>query len=278
MNVFVVMNGRKQTVLERVPRERVNPYLTGAGMILRRIQWDLRPVSWICRARLNRWRDRFNGQRAVILCNGPSLNKVDFNMLSGAGVFTFGLNKINLLFDRTSFRPSCIVSVNRFVIEQNKEFFNSTELPMFLGSVGSRWVSLRENVNFFHTTTRAGDFARDCALSVNEGGTVTYVALQLAFHMGFQDVALVGCDHSFGTRGPPNEKVKAGSSDGDHFDPRYFSDGVTWQLPDLTTSELHYERARDIYAHFGRRVVNCTEGGHLEVFERAGLAEFLGAP
>ncbi|WP_277882134.1 hypothetical protein [Oculatella sp. FACHB-28] len=39
------------------------------------------------------------------------------------GTYTFGLNKINLLFEYSEFRPSCIVSVNSFVVEQNAEFY-----------------------------------------------------------------------------------------------------------------------------------------------------------
>lgn len=264
-----------ESILDSVPRETVNPYLTGVGMIMRRLQWDVRPLSWISRKRVKKWKNRYAGKKAVILCNGPSLNKVDFDRLLQPSVFTFGLNKINLLFDRTDFRPSCIVVVNPLVIEQNRGFFNSTDIPVFVSSNGRRWVKLRKSVCFVHSSKIVGRFARDCSMSIHEGGTVTYVAMQLAFHMGFDQVALVGCDHTFSTRGPANKKVRAGSEDHDHFDPSYFADGVAWHLPDLTGSELHYEIARDIFAHFGRKIVNCTDGGALEVFERSDLSTFL---
>ena len=42
----------------------------------------------------------------------------------------------------------------------------------------------------------------------SEGYTVTYYALQLAFAMGFQNVFLVGVDHSFKQTGKPNEKQR----------------------------------------------------------------------
>ena len=38
------------------------------------------------------------------------------------GVFTIGLNKINLLFEYSKFRPSCIVAVNKFVIDRIEIF------------------------------------------------------------------------------------------------------------------------------------------------------------
>jgi hypothetical protein len=101
------------------------------------------------------------------------------------------------------------------------------------------------------------------------------VALQLAFHLGFLDVALVGCDHNFVAKGEANKTVTAGSKDDSHFDPRYFSGGVKWQLPDLVASEFYYELARRMFLSEGRRVVNSTVDGKLEIFERMSLDEWL---
>lgn len=221
------------------------------------------------------WQGRYNGETALILCNGPSLNKVDFDSLDRARVFTFGLNKINLLFEKTTFRPDCIVAVNRFVLHQNRSFFNTTDIPLFVAEQGRRWVKPQDHVHLMHTAGHMGHFARDCSMSVNQGGTVTYVAMQLAFHMGFANVGLVGCDHSFRTKGPAHSQVKGGTTDPDHFDPGYFAKGVTWELPDLTSSEYHYEKALEIYNLFGRHLLNCTEGGKLEVLPRMDLTTFL---
>jgi hypothetical protein len=223
---------------------------------------------------LRSWRDRFRGERAVILCNGPSLLTVDFDALRQSGVFCFGLNKINLLFERTPFRPSCVVAVNPHVIEQNAGFFDETDLPLFLDSGAKGHVRPRANVAFLHSSAFP-KFSRDCSLSVWQGYTVTFVAMQLAFHMGFRQVALVGADHNFATPGPANQTVVSGEKDESHFDPRYFAGGMKWQLPDLFQSEVAYTMARDTYRAFGGRVVNCTEGGRLEVFDRMSMDAFL---
>ncbi|OQX53338.1 MAG: hypothetical protein B5M53_07030 [Candidatus Cloacimonas sp. 4484_209] len=261
--------------LDRETKATINPYRTAAGLILSRIRWDLHPFSWISRSRIKAWKNRFLGQKAIIICNGPSLNKVDFNDLDKYKIFTFGLNKINLLFTRTDFRPSVIVAVNPYVIEQNAEFYNKTDLPLFLDSNGRKWVKFRKNIHFLHSAGGNRQFARDCSISINQGHTVTYVAMQLAFHMGFKIVGLIGCDHSFATKGPANKTVISGEKDPNHFDPNYFAGGVKWQLPDLASSELHYEVARDIFERYGRKIINCTDGGNLEVFERQPLNEFL---
>jgi hypothetical protein len=253
----------------------VNPYLSAGSMVLRRLRWDLHPESWRSRQRLRKQLDVHSGQKAGVICNGPSLLKSNLSLLDG--VFTFGLNKINLLFERSEFRPSCIVAVNPLVIEQNAAFYNETSIPLFLDSVGLRWVPPRPGISFLHSVNYPR-FARDCSFSLWQGATVTYVALQLAFHMGFSEVALIGADHSFATKGPANKEVASGDNDLSHFDPRYFSGGVKWHLPDLPQSELGYSMARDAYEAAGRRIVNATEGGQLEIFERQSLSEFVAEP
>jgi Protein of unknown function DUF115 len=240
---------------------------------VRRFAWDVQPESWRSRAKMRAVRNSHMGETAVILCNGPSLNRTNFEMLNG--IYTFGLNKIHLLFERTTFRPSCIVAVNRFVIEQTADFYNQTKIPLFLSRNAIGKVKSNPSRAFLHSTVARRQFTRDCSMSLYEGNTVTFVALQLAFHMGFQRVALVGCDHNFAAKGPAHKVVQGGKTDPDHFDPNYFA-GVPWQLPDLFESEVGYKLALDAYEASGRSLINATDGGKLELLPRQTLAEFLG--
>lgn len=267
------MNDSKK--LPHMPKETLNPYRSAAAMIFRRFLWDLHPFSWTSRKKIKKWSDKYQGEKAVILCNGPSLNQTNFDELSESGVFTFGLNKINLLFHRVDFRPSVIVAVNSLVIEQASDFYNTTNIPVFLDSVGRNYVKFNKNVHFLHSASIGGSFAKDCSISINQGFTVTYAAMQLAFHMGFKEVALVGCDHSFDTKGSAAKTVLSGKEDKNHFDPNYFAGGLKWQLPNLAASALHYDIAKDVFEDHGRKIVNCTEGGKLEVFPRQSLSKFL---
>ncbi len=262
------------TQVARGATPTINPYRTGLALILKRLAWDLRPSAWVARSRLRALIDSHEGQSAIILCNGPSLISVDLESLHG--IYTFGLNKINLLFDRSPFRPSSIVSINKLVLQQNAQFFNTTDIPLFIDFAARRFVTARPSVTLLHSSA-IPKFARDCSISICQGHTVTFVAMQLAFHMGFRRVALVGCDHTFAVKGPPNATVIADGPDRSHFDPRYFSAGQAWQLPDLTASEYFYALAAEQYRLAGRTLVNCTRGGRLELLERCSLARFLRA-
>jgi len=256
-------------------RDTINPYYLGFNLIYHRMLWDMHPYSWISRKRIKTYKNKFCGQKAVILCNGPSLKKVDFDVFTRQNVATFGLNKINLLFLHTKFRPSFIVAVNPFVIEQNADFYNHTVIPLFLDSQGKRLIKFRKNIHFLHSKEIRSHFARDCSIGINQGFTVTYVAMQLAFHMGFKIVALVGCDHHFVHQGRANETLLSSNSDPDHFDPNYFVGGQKWQFPDIPGSELHYQIANEVFRQYGRQIVNCTDGGKLEIIERQSLFDFF---
>ena len=249
----------------------INPYRHAAYELLNRLAWDLRPEAMRSRRALRAMRGRYAG-RAVIVCNGPSLVRSKLGLLHG--VYSFGLNKINLLFERSPFRPSCIVAVNPLVLEQNAAFFNATPIPLFLDGGALGVVRPRRGVIFLHSSDQR-KFARDVSISVHQGATVTFVAMQLAFHLGFRELALIGCDHSFGTKGPAGKIVEGGQRDSDHFDPRYFA-GQRWELPNLADSEAAYAMADEVFRAAGGAIVNCTEGGALELFPRMELAAFVG--
>jgi hypothetical protein len=253
-------------------KRKLNPYRKAFYLLYNRLKWDLKSESWRSRKRLKEIRNKNEGDKAVILCNGPSLNETDFSLLEN--IYTFGLNKINLIFNKTSFRPSSIVSVNKLVMKQNADFFRNTDIPLFLDSDGINDIGTKDHITYLHSTSYRS-FAKDCSFSIDQGYTVTYVALQLAYHMGFTKVALIGCDHDFATKGPSNKTVVSGESDPNHFDPNYFSGGDKWQLPDLFESEVSYKMAKEVYEEGGREIYNATKGGKLEIFPRISLGKFL---
>ena len=105
---------------------------------------------------------------------------------------------------------------------------------------------------------------------------MTYVALQLAFYMGFQQVILIGVDHNFSTQGKPNTTVISQGEDKDHFHASYFGKGFRWQLPDLETSERAYRLAKQAFEAAGREVLDATIGGKLQVFPKVDYDQLFG--
>lgn len=218
------------------------------------------------RRRLAALRDVHRGRRCFVLGNGPSLRRTDVSHLRHE--ITFGLNRIYLAFPEWGFRTTYLVSVNDLVIEQCASEFRDLTMPKFFTWRARRWVPLDEHTTFLFTTYMGPKFARDARGRLWEGATVTYVALQLAYHMGCDPVILIGVDHNFATQGEPNQTVVSEGEDPNHFHPGYFGKGFRWQLPDLETSEMAYRLARQAFEAAGRRVLDATIGGKLTVFPK----------
>jgi hypothetical protein len=221
-------------------------------------------------ARLAALRGQYQGRRAFILGNGPSLRRTELGRLRGE--FTFGLNRIYLMFASLGFSTSCLVSVNDLVMQQCVHEMQALSIPRFFSWRSRRFFSPTSAPQvlptFLYTTYESPSFARNVGGRVWEGATVTYVALQLAFHMGFQQVILVGVDHDFASKGAANKVVVSDGDDPNHFSPGYFGKGFRWQLPDLDTSENAYSMAREAYRMAGREVIDATVGGRLTVFPK----------
>jgi len=217
--------------------------------------------------RLRAFKDTHKGRRAFIIGNGPSLKHTDLTKLRNE--FTFGLNRIYLLFPELGFTTTYFVSINDLVVEQCAGEIAALPVPKFIAWHAHRqFKTFPADMMFLYTTYTGPGFASDMTRRVWEGATVTNVALQLAFYMGFEKVILIGVDHDFASKGDANKTVVSTGDDPNHFSANYFGRGFRWQLPDLDTSEIGYRKAREAYHRAGREVLDATVGGKLTVFPK----------
>lgn len=232
----------------------------------------LTPVGRANRTYIRQFKDIHVGERCVIIGNGPSLRDTDLSLLRD--VYTFGLNRIYLMYDELGFETTFHVVVNRYVIEQCNDDFRKINAPLFTTALNSDLLDGAANTAYLNSVIGPW-FARDASFGIWEGYTVTYVAMQLAYYMGFSEVVLIGVDHRFAVSGSPNQLVESTGPDASHFDPRYFPKGFKWQLPDLDNSEVAYGLARKAFEDDGRRIVDATVGGGLTIFPKVSLEEAL---
>jgi hypothetical protein len=220
--------------------------------------------------RLEALKDIHKGKRAFVIANGPSLKYT--NMGSLKNEFTFGMNRIYLMFPGLGFSTTYLTVVNDLVIEQTAGELAALSVPKFLAWRSRRHFPAALRVSrmptFLYTSYTGPRFATDVRGRVWEGATVTNVTLQLAYHMGFQQVILIGVDHNYNTTGKPNTTVVSQGDDPNHFSTSYFGKGFRWQLPDLDTSEVGYTMAREAYQKAGREILDATIGGKLTIFPK----------
>jgi hypothetical protein len=220
--------------------------------------------------KLSKFKDIHKGEDCFIIGNGPSLKKMNLSDLKNH--HTFGLNKIYLLFNKFDLNLSYHVTVNPYVIEQSVKQFEELNCPSFLSfRVSQKIIRHLSHINFI-MTSGPYTFQTDIQRPIFEGYTVTYVAMQIAFYMGFQRIFLIGVDHNFVAQGSPNDLQILKGDDPNHFSPNYFSN-QKWQLPDLEASELSYNLARFFYSRNGRQIYDATIDGKLEIFPKITFEE-----
>jgi hypothetical protein len=229
-------------------------------------------ANWFLRysIKLHGFKNKHLNETCYILGNGPSLNKTNLNLLKGK--YVIGLNKIYLLESR-EFDITYHVSVNELVIQQ------SLNEMLDIGAVSFmpyRYVDdsiSRSNLVRISLFGRSA-FSKNARWALYEGGTVTHVALQLAYYMGFRRVILIGVDHNFVQEGAANSTQVLENDDQNHFTPNYFK-GMKWNLADLEYSELSYHKSKLAFEESGREIVDCTVGGKLKVFNKGLLENYV---
>ena len=266
-------------VKDRVPppiwRALTGPYWWWYNRARHRLAGALSPRLTQSARLLAEMRDRHQGERCFILGNGPSLRYTDLSLLRDE--ITFGLNRIYLNFDQMGFSTTYYVAVNALVIEQCSKDILALNMPRFVTWRARGRLARDPKIVFVDTDyTEPATFSQDISGRVYEGSTVTYVALQVAYHLGFEQVVLVGVDHKFQTSGQPNAIVISEGNDPDHFSADYFGKGFRWQLPDLGASERAYKMAKEAFEADDRSIVDATIGGKLRIFPKVEYSELFG--
>ncbi len=217
-------------------------YLRAQALRLRASHLPMRalPEGRAARARLAALRDAHRGESCVILGNGPSMRGFDLTRLDGTPAFC--LNRGYLLWRDFDREPSFFVAVNDLVIDQFHDEIAALSCPLFLPWIYRDRFHGVPNSIFFEIRNEQR-FITDARSGVAPCATVTVAALQLAYHMGFSTVTLLGVDHRFETTGEPHARVRQRGDDPNHFRGDYFGDGVAWNLPDLHQSERGYAMA-----------------------------------
>ena len=220
------------------------------------------------------YKNRYAGKTLLVVGNGPSLNDTPLDAF--VGVPSIGMNKINLIYDRTRWRPSVVVCTNNLVVMQNHKQMARSGVECLL-AWKSRWFverSLRSSFGYF-LNLNTDQFSYDLSEGLSGTATVTYVALQLAAYMGEARVILLGVDHGFSRSGEACDVQVREGQDVNHFHPDYFASGQRWGVPNMQGSELAYRNARDAYSKLGIEILDATVNGKLKVFPKISIQEAI---
>lgn len=217
---------------------------------------------------------KYEGKRCFVICTGPSLTTEDLEKIQDE--YTFGMNSICLLANKTSFRPTFYGCNDLGVYKKLKsdiEQYCANQIEVFVsdrikrhGDIKKGWHVFPENVAY-HTYDRWFKqdfwckFSGDCYRTVYGMHSITHSLIQIAVYMGFKEIYLLGADCNF----PKGKQI-------------HFQD---YGVPDTTIDTARerniagYEEVKKQMDKYGFKVFNATRGGALEIFERVNLDDLL---
>ncbi len=220
-------------------------------------------------------RNRHYGKRCFIIGNGPSLRTEDLERLRPE--YSFGSNKIFLGYNETTWRPTFYSVEDYLVARQNRKAIRSLtgSLKFFPFYCDSFFLPVRDAIYYRLTFLQEGDpaypwFGDDAVKrGFCFGYTVIYSQMQLAWHMGFRQLYLLGTDFSYDyeSKSKTHEEL-VGRGEKNHFHKDYRKAGEKWNKPNMKMMLLAMDHAEAASRRMGFRIFNATRGGKLEAFER----------
>ena len=180
-----------------------------------------------------------------IIGNGPSFLRAPMDYPED--VQTFGMNYCG-------FQPDYYVCIDSDVIVKNAD-----KIYKLVEGAQSAFLSgLHAGVNDLYNIGNVQLVNKDQhsfkAEQYMSGFTAAYVALKMAYYMGYTEVHLYGIDHSL---------------DWAHFRKDYPA-GASDRARRMGVMEWHYQLAANVYARAGRRIINHSNPSKLDaIFARS---------
>lgn len=243
-------------------------------------------------ADLSSLRDKHKGERCFIIANGPSLKDIDMSLLKDE--YTIGCNGIFNSFEKWGYHTTYYLTEDQEQTElRGKEISKLKGSIKFAGLHNAHAFDIFNDITFFHVPLRVNSeyyfennlfaqFSKDFASVAHIGGTVTYLMIQLAYHLGFKEVCLIGLDHNYGKLPelfPPGKievtKENLHLIQECHYDKDYYKIGDVMGVPWVKRQEEAYMSAKKSYDEEDRVIYNASSFTKLDVFEKIDFLEYM---
>lgn len=213
------------------------------------------------------WEELHNiaeGETCLILCNGPNLLDVPVSFWQKYD--TFGLNRI---FLKTDFTATCLVVSDVGLLQKNlREIIQYESKLLFTQRVGTKF-KLSQNVFLDKNVWMPQEFYTDLTAGiVTEGHSVTFVALQIAFWMGYKTSLIIGMNHFYKESNTGKGRGTKQGIDTDHFSPNYLKPGEEIFHPVISEFDRFYRKAKIAYECYEREIINLSTVTNCNVFQR----------
>lgn len=221
------------------------------------------------RKKLNKYHNLHKGKRCFIVANGPSLKETDLSLLENE--ITIGMNRIYLLEKINGFKPTYLASIDIPVqLSQFTKEYNDLNMVRFYNWNYRSHFKSSESLLFLRGQFNSAFNTNILDKGVGNSKSVTYACMHLAYFMGCSEVILIGKDHSYNTGNATQgtRLINSTGNESNHFIEGYYKKGMKWGMPDYKMEEYTYKLAKEAFEKEGKKIIDATIGGKLEVFEK----------
>jgi hypothetical protein len=224
-------------------------------------------------------KDRHKGERCVLVGMGPSLRMEDLERLKNC--VTFGCNQVFKAFAETTWRPTYYTVSDCVVAETYKEEILAVDSIKIFPDYSKEFLGSERDVLWLHKCPAKNgedstklEFSKNLVEGVAAGGaTVIYDQLQIAYYMGFREAILVGIDFNYENFALLDEHSQQGQlaenkNEGNHFIKNYYKPGEKMNVPKVELQRNAFQKASQVYAESGRKLINASRKTKLDVIER----------
>ena len=246
------------------------------------------------------YKDKHKGERVFILASGPSINTQDLTLLKNEYCIAVSQFFLHPQIDEIRPQYHCFAPQHYpFNDDTNKIIFdnfkNNYKYPVkvFVGTSNyefSYYNFLKKNLEY-NIDASFIDYSKSSQLNENnfmnediwditkkpfQVRTVVYVAIQVAYYLGFKEIYLLGVDHDYLTELNSNR-------DGHHFykEEKSFEDKAVQLFFTEKWFEEYYLRwkeyrlMKELLTTKGVKIYNATNGGMLDVFKRVAYEDLF---
>ncbi len=231
-------------------------------------------------------RDKHAGKRCFVIGNGPSLREMDLSPLRDE--ITIGSNGIYKHFGTLGFSTTYLTFEDIEQTEIRGPDLKNIKGPTKLAAIYNAYAIPHDRRTLYFNAPRARyhgyywedslypQFSRDFASVVHLGGSITYISLQLAYHLGCNEIYLIGVDHNYGKLPelfPPGKITITAENlplvEECHFSKGYYKIGDQIGVPYSKKQEEAYLLAKTEFERIGRVVINAGVNSKLDIFSTA---------
>lgn len=235
-----------------------------------------------------------HGETCIIVGNGPSLRISDLEAIYDSGMDSFGLNKINQLYAKTKWRPTYfVVHDHRFLISGESTIDiekyigdiqdEKTEIVFLRRQLGKIFPpNLNKKILYFRMPlknahqTDPTPIKGDISLQLEDLGSVTCAAIEIAMYMGYDKIYLYGQDFAY----KKYIDIDGNYVDADDLDT--YADGIQEReekykkdYHDLRKTFKGFKECKRYAEQIDVEIMNATRGGNLNLFSRVDFDDVI---